>query len=279
MTSENVIVGKCRDFQLNNSTFKTFNRPAKILALLAIIVPLAILYPTSTTNEDGDVDITTSPFAPYAGIGFLVAVIIAYFLSKQASGYKIRTNQKWAIYALNAYENFSEYQRDNAPEDYLTKGTEKLEELIDSIQSKIDSTDDNVQWIIPFVNPVEELVNILDTKILPLVENDAKQNIPQVKSYLLELMTYFISPSKSLLDELIADNTPYVKKDSELQTVTSTRPLPFRNLGIFGIFLGIGVVTFFLALSLDVEKSSAFLSGAGLTGALSGGYLAYMRKS
>ena len=278
MSNKNVIIGKCRDFQLNDSTFKKYNRPTRIIAILAIIVPLAVLYPTSTTNEEGDVDLTTSPYATYGGVGFLTGVIIAYFLSRQASGYKIRTNQEWAIKTLNTYENLSEYQRDDAPKDYLIKGTEHLENLIYSIQSKIDSTDDKVQWIIPFVNPVEELVNILDVKILPLIESDDKQNIPQVKLYLLKLMNYFIFPSKSLLDELIVENIPDIKNDSELQIVTSTRPLPFRNMGIFGIFIGIGVVTFFLALGLEVEKSSAFLSAAGLTGALSGGYLAYLRK-
>lgn len=139
MTSENVIIGKCRDFQLNDSTFKKFNRPATILAILAIIIPLAVLYPTSTEDESGDVDITTSPYATYGGIGFLAGVVIAYFLSKKASGYKIRTNQEWAIHALNAYENLSEYQRDEAPEDYLIKGKEKLEDLIESIQAKIEN--------------------------------------------------------------------------------------------------------------------------------------------
>lgn len=279
MTAENVIIGKCRDFQLNASTFKKFNRPARIITVLAIIIPLAVLYPTSSTDDKGDVDITTSPYATYGGIGFLAGVGIAYFLSRKASTYKIRTNQKWAIYALNAYENFSEYQRDDAPEDYLIKGIGKLDELIESIQSKIDNTDDKVQWIIPFVNPIEELVTVLDFKILPLVENDNKQNIPQVKIYLLKLMNYFISPSKSLLDELISEKFPEIKdEDYESEDIPSSRPLPFRNLGVFGIFLGIGIMTFFLATNIDVEKSSAFLAAVGLTGALSGGYLAYMKK-
>ncbi|WP_428327052.1 hypothetical protein [Nitrosopumilus sp.] len=279
MHSENEIVGKCRDFQLNDRTFKKFNRPAMIITILAIVIPIAILVPTSTENEEGELDITTSPYAPYGGIGFLAGIIVAYILSKKASKYKIRANQEWAIYTLIVYENIIEYQREKAPEEYLTNAKEKLEDLIEEIQSKIDNTDDKVQWIIPFVNPINELVNILDNKIYPIIESSNKQNIPQVKSYLIKLMTYFISPSKSLLEELIAEKILIVEDKPKLKIVKSARrPLPFKNFGIFVIFLGIGIVTFLLAPELDVDKNSAFLAAASLTGALSGGYLVYIKK-
>jgi len=278
MSKDNHIISKCRDMRLNNSIFKKYNQPARILTLLAIIIPIAILYPTSENDENGDIDLTTSPYATYGGIGFLAGVVIAYFFSRKASGYKIRTNQEWAVHTLDVYENINEYERDEAPEEYLEKAEKSLDDLISSIQSKIDKTDDKIQWIIPFVNPVEDLVTILDNKIFPLIENGDKTNIPKVKSYLAKLMNYFLSPSKLLLDELIKEKIPTSEVNSEEEIIKSTRPLPFRNAGVFGIFLAIGITTFFLALGLEIDRNTAFLAAAGLTGAFSGGYLAYMKK-
>ena len=278
MVLENAIIGKCKDIRLNDLIFKKYNRPARILTLLAIVVPIAILYPTSGEDEDGDIDFTTSPYAAHSGIGFLAGVVIAYFLSKKASRYKIRANQVWAIHALNVYENLNEYKREDAPEDYLENAENSLEDLVDSIRSKIDETDEKIQWIIPFVNPIEELVTIIDNKILPLLENGDKVNIPKIKSYLVKLMIYFLSPSKSLLDELIAAKLPVSNVNSDTEIIESIRPLPFHNIGVFGIFMAVGIMTFFLALGLEVDKNTAFLAAAGLTGALSGGYFVYMKK-
>ena len=162
MSKDTTVISRCRDLRLNDILFKKFNRPARILTLIAIVIPLAIVVPTSSEDEAGEIDYTTSPYAAYAGIMFLAGVVIAYFLSRNASGYKIRNNQEWAIKALNAYENLNEYEREKAPEDYLEKAEDSLNDLINDIQLKIDETDDKIQWIIPFVNPIEELVTVID---------------------------------------------------------------------------------------------------------------------
>ena len=140
MSKGTTVISRCRDLRLNESLFKKYNRPARILALLAIVIPLGIVVPTSSEDETGEIDYTTSPYAAYAGIIFLAGVVIAYFLSRKANGYKIRNNQEWAIKALNAYENLSEYEREKAPEDYLDTAVNSLDDLIDAIRSKIDET-------------------------------------------------------------------------------------------------------------------------------------------
>lgn len=278
MSLDNVVISKCKDIRLNDSIFKRYNRPARILALIAIVVPIAILYPTSGEDENGEIDFTTSPYAAHSGIIFLVGVVIAYFLSKKASRYKIRTNQTWAIHTLDVYENLNEYERTSAPEDYKEKAEKSLDDLIGDIQSKIDKTDEKIQWIIPFVNPIEDLITTLDNEIFPLVESGDKTKIPQVRSYLIKLMNYFLSPSEHLLEELLSEKISLGQVEHEVKMVEAKRPLPFRNAGLFGVFFAVGVTTFFLALGLEVEKSSAFLAAATLTGALCGGYFVYMKK-
>jgi len=279
MTQDITIISKCKDIRLNDSIFKKYNRPARIITLLAIIVPVAILYPTSGEDETGAKDFTTSPFAVPSGIVFLSGVVIAYFLSKKASRYKIRTSQKWAIHALNVYENLNEYERPSAPDDYKEKAEKSLDSLIGDIQSKIDESDKKIQWIIPFVSPIDDLITILDNEIFPLVESGNKTIIPKVKSYLVKLMNYFLSPSDSLLTELLSEKIPSGTVEHRAATIETKRPLPFHNVGLFGIFVAVGIATFYLAtIGLEVDKNSAFLAAVTLTGALSGGYFVYMKK-
>lgn len=278
MAQLNAIISKCKDIRLSDSIFKKYNRPARILTLLAIVVPIAILYPTSGEDENGEIDFTTSPYAVPSGIIFLAGVVIAYFLSKKASRYKIRTSQKWAIHALNVFENLNEYERTSAPEEYKEKAEKSLDKLIGDIQSKIDETDEKIQWIIPFVNPIEDLITILDNEIFPLVESGDKTKIPKVKSYLVKLMNYFLSPSESLLAELLSEKIPSETVEQRVTTIETKRPLPFHNVGLFGIFFAVGIATFFLAIGLEVDKNSAFLAAVTLTGALSGGYFVYMKN-
>jgi len=278
MSKDTTVISRCRDLRLNDSLFKKYNRPARILTLLAIVIPLAIVVPTSSEDESGEIDYTTSPYAAYVGIMFLAGVVIAYFLSRKASGYKIRNNQEWAIKALNAYENLNEYEREKAPEDYLDKAVDSLDDLIIGIQSKIDNTDDKIQWIIPFVNPIEELVTVLDNDLVPLVDSGDKTKIPNVKTYLVKLMKYFLSPSNSLLKELVSEEIPSGEIIMDEEITITKRPLPFRNVGVFGIFGAIGIAIYFLAIGIEVDKSSAFLAAATVTGALSAGFFAYMKK-
>lgn len=278
MTQDIAVISKCRDIRLNDSIFKKYNRPARVLTLLAIVVPIAILYPTSGVDENGEIDFTTSPYAIPSGIIFLSGVVIAYFLSKKASRYKIRTSQKWAVHALNVYENINEYERTSAPDDYKEKAEKNLDGLISDIQSKIDESDKRIQWIIPFVSPIDDLITILDNEIFPLVEGGDKTKIPIVKSYLVKLMNYFLSPSDSLLTQLLSEQIPSDAVEHRVTTIETKRPLPFHNVGLFGIFFAVGVATFFLAIGLEVDKNSAFLAAAGITGALSGGYFVYMKK-
>lgn len=278
MSQDTTVISKCRDLRLSDSSFKTYNRPARILALLAIIIPLAIVIPTSSEDEAGEIDYTTSPYAAYAGIIFLAGAVIAYFLSRKANSYKIRNNQKWAIKTLNAYENLNEYERKNAPEDYLDKAENSLDDLVNDIRSKVDETDDKIQWIIPFVNPIEELVTVLDNEWLPLVNTGDKTKIPNVKTYLVKLMKYFLSPSSSLLKELVSEEIPSGEIIMDEDITITRRPLPFRNVGVFGIFGAIGIAIYFLAIEIEVDKSSAFLAAAMVAGALSGGFFTYMKK-
>ncbi|GEM_PF-4984054 len=278
MLKDTTVISRCRDLRLNDSIFKKYNRPARILTLLAIVIPLVIIVPTSNKDESGQVDYATSPYAGYAGIIFLASVVIAYFLSRKAGSYKIRTNQEWAIKTLNAYENLSEYERENAPKDYLDKAADSIDDLISSIQSKIDGTEDKIQWIIPFVNPIDDLTTILDDKLLPLVDSGDKTKIPNVKTYLVKLMKYFLSPSNSLLEELISEEIPSDKIALDEGIRISKRPLPFRNVGVFGIFGAIGIAIYFLAVGIEIDKSSAFLAATTVTGALSAGFFAYMKK-
>ncbi len=278
MSKDTTVISRCRDLRLNDSLFKKYNRPARILTFLAIVIPLAIVVPTSSEDESGELDYTTSPYAVYSGIMFLAGVVIAYFLSRKASGYKIRNNQEWAIKALNAYENLNEYEREKAPEDYLDKALDSLDDLINDIKSKIDTTDDKIQWIIPFVNPIEELVTVLDNDLVPLVDSGDKIKIPNVKSYLVKLMKYFLSPSKSLLKELVSEEIPSGEIITDAGITITKRPLPFRNVGIFGIFVAIGFAIYFLAIGIEVDKNNAFLAAATVSGLLSAGFFAYMKK-
>ncbi len=278
MSKDTTVISRCRDLRLDESLFNKYNKPARILTLLAIVIPLGIVVPTSSEDETGEIDYTTSPYAAYAGIIFLAGVVIAYFLSREASFHKIRNNQEWAIKALNAYENLSEYEREKAPEDYLAAAVGSLDDLIYAIQSKIDETDDKIQWIIPFVNPIEELVTILDNDLVPLVDSGDKTKIPHVKAYLVKLMKYFLSPSKSLLKELVSEEIPSGEVIMDEEITIRKRPLPFRNVGAFGIFVAIGIAIYFLAPEIGVDKSSAFVAAAGVTAALSAGFFVYMKK-
>lgn len=45
-----------------------------------------------------------------------------------------------------------------------------------------------------------------------------------------------------------------------------------------GLLVLVGIGVYFLAIFIEVDKSSAFLGSVTLAGALIGGYLAYARK-
>lgn len=277
MSSES-IVNRCKDLRLKHSIFKKYNYPARIITIAAIIIPLAILVPTSPNDEKGEADYTQSPYAIHSGIIFLAGVGIAFFLSRKASGYKVRTYQIWAICALNVFENLNEYQRKATLKDYRDRAENNLNELINDMQIKIDEADDKIKWIIPFVNPVEEISSVLENNILPIVEGGDKNEIPKVKDYLVNLMKYLLYPSKSVPKELLAGKIPQTETIEKELEEKHERPLPYRNISLFGLFFGIGIATYFLALTLEVDKNTAFLAGAGLTGALCGGYFVYMKK-
>ncbi len=63
MAKDTTVISRCRDLRLSDSLFKQYNRPARILAFLAIAIPLAIVVPTSSEDESGEIDYTTSPYA------------------------------------------------------------------------------------------------------------------------------------------------------------------------------------------------------------------------
>jgi hypothetical protein len=91
-------------------------------------------------------------------------------------------------------------------------------------------------------------------------------------------MKYFLSPSNSLLEELISEEIPTDEIALDEVIRISERPLPFRNVGVFGIFGAIGIAIYFLAVGIEIDKSSAFLAATTVTGALSAGFFAYMKK-
>jgi len=277
MTSE-TIVNRCKDLRLKHSIFKKYNQPSRIIAIVAIIIPLAILIPTSPNDEKGEADYTQSPYAIHSGIIFLVGVAIAFFLSRKANSYKVRTNQIWAIRALNVFENLNEYQRKTTLKDYRDLAENNLNDLINDMQRKIDEYDDKIKWIMPFVNPIDEIISVLEDTILPTVESGDKNEIPKVKDYLIILMKYFLYPSKSIPKDLLLGKIPQNEAIEKEIVEKRERPLPYRNISLFGLFFGVGLVTYFVALALEVDKSTAFLAGAGFTGALCAGYFAYMKK-
>ncbi len=128
------------------------------------------------------------------------------------------------------------------------------------------------------MNPIEELVTVLDNELVPIVDSGDKTKIPNVKAYLVKLMKYFLSPSKSLLKELVSEEIPSGEIIMDEKITITKRPLPFRNVGVFGLFGAIGITIYFLAIGIEVDKNSAFLAAATVSGLLSAGFFTYMKK-
>lgn len=280
MSSEKQIINTCKDLRVNLSLFRKFNRPARIIAFLAIVIPLGILIPTSPLDENEELDLTQSEYSTHAGIIFVVGAGLAYYFSKKASPFKIIDNQEWAINAYNAYENLTEYQRESTLENYKENALAQLTQLIREIKKKINDADDKIQWMIPFANPIGEILLRLEHNVLPIVRTGTKEEIPSIKSYLTKLMTYILHPSESLLNELLSIEIkqPIEGISKPISEIVAEKQINLKQVLIFGIFVIVGIFVYFLARFIEVDNNTAFLGSITLTAALIGGYFVYMKK-
>ncbi|WP_187147657.1 hypothetical protein [Candidatus Nitrososphaera gargensis] len=194
--------------------------------------------------------------------------------------------QQWAIRTYNTYENLSEYSQTKL-EHYKTQANKEFSSLIDDISGKLTEVDDKVKWVITFVNPMERLVLHLEQNILPLITSGSENQLADIRPYLLKLTTYFLAPSEELLKELLPSGTSSIES---ISTSTGLRmidqnihggqklALPQKHVIIMGLSVLVGIGVYFLAIFIEVDKSSAFLGSVTLAGALIGGYLAYTSK-
>ncbi len=279
MSSANDIITVCKNNQDKYSSFKRYNNPVRICALLAIIVPLIILAPTSSHDSKGNLDLTTSPYAAYGGIIFLIGVALVIIFSQLAKKYKITLPEKLALYAFNTYENMSEYNRGSTIKNYKSEATNAFTNLVEKIKTNTYEADEKIRWILPFLSAIKDLPSHLEGNLLPNITSDNQEVMEEIKKYLIKLMTYFLHPSETLLKELLSQKFPNITNSQDVSSKKRTISVrPSKKVGIFAAICGVGGVVYILALTMGIDKNTAFLSGITLAGTLIAGYIAYLRK-
>lgn len=269
----------CKDNRDKKNKFIRYNKPAIICIIIAIIVPLIILVPTSETDSKGNLDFSTSKYATYGGIIFLSGIVLGAVFSKIAKKYKVSISERMALYAFNTYESISEYKRVSTVKNYKEEAIEALTNLIQEINTRIENLDEKIKWIIPIVTNIKNLSLRLEQNLLPSITSDDQKTVDENKSYLIKLMTYFLCPSESLLEEILSIDIPHVIGGQVISNKKSNIRIQLsRKIWIFATFCGIGVVVYLLALFIGIDKNTAYLSGITLAGFIIGGYIIYLKK-
>jgi len=273
------IIATCKDNQDKYSRFKRYNTPAKVCTLLAVLIPLVILVPTSSSDSKGQLDITTSPYASYGGIIFLVGASLAIIFSQLAKKYKITMPERLALYTFNTYENMSEFNRGSTVKNYKNEAEKSLVTLIREIKTTTKEADEKIRWILPFLSSIRKLPPHLEENLLSNMTSNNQDVIEEIKKYMVKLMTYFLNPSEILLKELLLQTFPQTNNHQEVlnkNSIISVRPS--RKVWIFIAMSGMGGAVYFLALAMGIDKNTAFLAGITLAGTIIAGYIAYLRK-
>lgn len=280
MSSNESIITVCKSLRIKHAKFDHYHRPAQIIALLSIIIPLAIIVPTAPNDENGDQIFADSPYASHSGAIFLALVVLAAIFSKKASPFKITTTQKWTVLALTAYEKLLEYNQNPTIQDYQIQAKEKTIELVSDIKTKIGDVDDKIKWLIPFVNSFEGLIDYLEKNIAPSFDSTNKEDLRCLETFLINLMDYFLHPTEERLKKLLDYKFTTVPiPSSELPSkFGALKNTSIFRIGMFGAFVVVGIITFNIATYIDIDKNSAFLGSIGIIGALVAAFIGYLKK-
>jgi hypothetical protein len=180
------IIDKCHKLDVKDKEFQKWNKPAKYLAISAIILGLiALIYSPEGKN-------VSYPWQSYVGaIYFVIAIPIAFILSKMARKYKISGFETNAVNTYRAYGLVARYQKDS-----LQSQLEKAQDCMYSVLSNLQKWSGEVAEEKPafkfLTEPIENFINNLDNRVIPAIGNETSDDIALMLDTLSKITIVFI---------------------------------------------------------------------------------------
>lgn len=258
------IAEKCHKLDVKDKEFQKWNKPAKYLAISAIILGLiALIYlPEGKT--------VPPPWQSYVGtIYFLIVISIAFILSRMAAKYKISGFETNAVNTYRAHGLVEKYQKDSL-QSQLEKAQDHMYSVLSNLQ-KWSGVDTEEKSAFKFLTaPVENFIKNLDNRVIPAIANETSEDITLMLDTLSKITIVFIGEEfneiKSV-NEWIENKHRDVSEGKKSTTETIKQHRHIVTLLIsFGIIVAGGILAYSTRfIKSDISVDTQILVWVGIS--------------